>query len=250
MKRHSISTHSTCNRTGRHISNHRESIRTVFAAGLLTGCVLISCNRADIGEGTATLPTPLPELVALAQVDSTIAVDVRYATNRNFLGRVVRGYEGQDDILITPDAGLALLNVQKKLATEGLGLLVYDAYRPQIAVDHFVEWSLQPADTVTKAEYYPGLDKPSLFELGYIAKTSGHTRGNTVDLTLISLGSSVPLDMGSPFDFFGEISHHGHPSISPEQALNRLKLREAMESAGFSAYEKEWWHYRFTGSNE
>lgn len=233
------------NRRGRFAESG--TVCTRLVAGALLGMGISACSN----QGNHPIHTPEPAaLITLSSIDSTIAVDVRYASENNFLGRVVRGYEGQEEILITEDAAEALAVVQRSLAGEGLGLLVFDAYRPQIAVDDFVEWSENPADTVTRAAYYPGLEKPSLFELGYIAKTSGHTRGNTVDLTLIDLKSGKALDMGSPFDFFGEASHHGYSGITAEQTSNRQKLRAEMEQTGFSAYEKEWWHYRFTGSSQ
>lgn len=167
------------------------------------------------------------------------------------MGRQVDGYAPGMSIRMLHPAALALAAVQEDLASRGLGLKVYDAYRPQTAVDHFVRWSLDPADTLRKAAYYPGLAKPELFEKGYIARTSSHTTGATVDLTIVDPAQGgAELDMGSPFDFFGPRSHHGAAGLTPEQEQNRLLLRSSMEARGFSAYENEWWHYRWTAPEE
>jgi D-alanyl-D-alanine dipeptidase len=211
---------------------------------LAAATALAACQCAPENAGVPIASQPALDLVPLSEVESSIAIDVRYAGTDNFLGRPVRGYEGQREILIAREAALALSAVQFDVRGRGLGLKVYDAYRPQTAVDDFVEWSQDPADTLTKSFYYPDLDKPSLFELGYIAARSGHTLGYTVDLTLIDLQTGDELDMGSRFDYFGELSHHGADGLSDIQQANRMKLRSAMEAAGFSAYEKEWWHYR------
>lgn len=194
------------------------------------------------------VPSIESELIPLSQVDSTILQEIRYAGTDNFMGKVAQGYEDIQSVLIQPSAADALKLAQVELAKRQISLLVYDAYRPQIAVDHFVEWSLQPEDTLMKGAYYPDIDKPNLFELGYIARESSHTTGYTVDLTLVDLQTGLELDMGSPFDFFGPISHHGAPEVTPEHARNRLILRSALEEVGFSAYEKEWWHYRYIGN--
>ena len=187
------------------------------------------------------------DLVALEEVDPGIVQEMRYAGAENFMGRQVDGYAPGMSIRMILPAAQALAAVQRDLAARGLGLKVYDAYRPQVAVDHFVRWSLDPADTLRKAEYYPGLAKPELFEKGYIARTSSHTTGVTVDLTLVDPArGGAELDMGSPFDFFGPRSHHGADGLTAQQQENRLTLRSAMEALGFSAYENEWWHYRWT----
>jgi D-alanyl-D-alanine dipeptidase len=190
------------------------------------------------------------ELVPLSTVDASILQEIRYTGSNNFMGRPVNGYENVDDVPIQPSAAQALKKAQKELIDQRLSLLVFDAYRPQIAVDHFVEWSLQPEDTLMKAGYYPDFKKPELFEQGYIARESSHTTGYTVDLTLVDLSTGLELDMGSAFDFFGPVSHHGAPGLTPEQEQNRILLRSTLERSGFSAYEKEWWHYRFVPENE
>lgn len=183
----------------------------------------------------------------LDEVIPALHVDLRYSGHHNFLGRPVAGYEGARPVLST-SASEALVRVQNALKPFGLGLLVFDAYRPQRAVDDFVKWAADVSDTRTKAEFYPAVDKANLFKEDYIAKRSGHSRGSTVDLTLVDLKTGEPLDMGSPFDFFGVESWPDHPDLTPQQRANRLLLQTVMVRHGFKPYPKEWWH--FTLENE
>lgn len=168
--------------------------------------------------------------------------DIRYAGEKNFTGRPVPGYLAET-ALLTKEALMQLKAAADELRKKGYRLLIYDAYRPQKAVDSFVSWARDPADTLSKSEYYPDLPKNQLFPLGYIASRSGHTRGSTIDLTLIDAQSEEPLDMGSPHDYFGEISHHTTSTVTAEQKSNRELLRTAMVRNGFRSYSKEWWHY-------
>ena len=167
--------------------------------------------------------------------------------NDNFLGTRVDGYE-KDLVIISTPAAKALQGIQAKLTTFGLSLKVFDAYRPQRAVDHFVRWAKVLNDTLTKQKYYPNVAKKDLFKLDYIAARSGHTRGSTVDLTIVDLKTGKEIDMGSGFDFFGTPSHPTYPKLTPKQRANRLLLRNLMLEAGFKPYSKEWWH--FTLKNE
>lgn len=183
----------------------------------------------------------------LSSIDSSIQLELRYLSTDNFLGTPVDGYK-KDTCIMTLPAAKALKEVQSKLAKFGLGLKIYDAYRPQQAVDHFVRWAKVMNDTLQKKKYYPNVDKKDLFNLGYIASRSGHTRGSTVDLTTIDLKTNEELDMGSTWDFFGVPSHPDYPKINKEQRANRLLLRNLMLQAGFKPYEQEWWH--FTLENE
>ncbi|MBL1408635.1 M15 family metallopeptidase [Sphingobacterium faecale] len=171
-----------------------------------------------------------------------IEVDLRYCGHHNFIGKPIQGYL-EPQAILTKQAAEALAKVEKELNKNNMGLKIYDGYRPQSAVNHFVNWSKDPKDTLGKAEFYPTEDKHLLFKRGYIASKSGHSRGSTVDLTIIMLDSKIELDMGSPFDFLGEISGHLYTKLSPEQLTNRKILRAAMEKHGFKAYSKEWWHY-------
>lgn len=171
-----------------------------------------------------------------------VVLDVRYYSEDNFVGTRVDGYR-KPVVLVSKTAGQALVNVQAELKQKGLGLKVFDAYRPQKAVDHFVRWAADPADMLTKAKYYPDLPKDRLFDLGYISAKSGHTRGSTIDLTIVNLETGEELDMGSGWDFFGDISHPDSQSVGEEATANRNLLRDVMIKNGFRAITTEWWHY-------
>ncbi|MEQ8209882.1 MAG: M15 family metallopeptidase [Lacipirellulaceae bacterium] len=185
------------------------------------------------------------EFVDVAKEIHSIEVDLRYVTKNNFLGRPVDGYE-KSRCVLTREAAIALKQVQDELRPYRLGLKVFDAYRPQRAVDHFVRWSRDASDQQTKEKYYPEVAKGDLFRQGYIATRSGHSRGSTVDLTIVSLGKGdarKELDMGTPFDFFGRESWIDNTKLTPQQRANRLLLREIMTKHGFRPYDKEWWHF-------
>lgn len=174
-----------------------------------------------------------------------LAAEVRYATPHNLTGHPLAGYRA-GRALATREAAEALRRAFAHARKLGYGMLVYDAYRPQKAVDDFVAWSQLPEDGKTKAEFYPELEKTQLFPMGYIARKSGHTRGSTIDLTLTD-AKGVPLDMGSCFDRMSDISHHGVVGLTPVQEERRAILRGIMAYAGFAPYENEWWHYRLMG---
>ena len=173
---------------------------------------------------------------------ANVEVDLRYFGNHNFVGRPIRGYHKEVAILSTK-ATLALKQVQNELNEQGIGLKIFDAYRPQKSVRDFEKWARRIKDTIAKQEFYPDVDKKDLFKLGYIASKSGHTRGSTIDLTLIDSATKIELDMGSSFDFFGTISHHATAAITKEQKKNRELLRNTMLKYGFKEYSEEWWHY-------
>lgn len=185
--------------------------------------------------------------VYLDDVDNTIQSELRYFSNNNFIGKKIDGYNN-NCVIVTKKTALALKEVQKILYSKGLSLKIYDAYRPQKAVDHFVSWAKKLNDTLMKKQYYPKVPKNELFKRGYIASKSGHTRGSTVDLTIIDLTTNKELDMGSPYDFFGEESHPFYKNITKKQKENRMYLREIMLLNGFIPYNNEWWH--FTLNNE
>ena len=168
--------------------------------------------------------------------------DIRYAGSHNFMGRPADGYRAARAVLTLP-AALALKKAAADFAKKGLRLLIYDAYRPQRAVDDFVRWEQNENDTVGKAEFYPAMEKRELFPRGYIARRSGHSRGSTVDLTLTD-ANGTPLDMGGEFDWFSPISAHDYPNLTSIQKENRALLKRGMEEAGFEPYSEEWWHYR------
>lgn len=187
-----------------------------------------------------------PGFVYLDQVLQSARYDVRYAGSDNFVGHPIDGYLAPR-ILLTEQAATALATVERDLALSGLALKIFDGYRPQRAVEAFKRWAADPQDTRNQARYYPDLDKRSLFRDGYIAQHSGHSRGSTVDLTLVDAASGQELDMGSPYDFFGPISRHATPLITPAQTRNRETLRQAMLRHGFEPYAAEWWHYTLKG---
>lgn len=143
---------------------------------------------------------------------------------------------------MTRPAAVALRRAYEAAASMGYGMLIYDTYRPQKAVSDFAAWSAQPEDGLTKAEFYPELQKTDLFPLGYIAARSGHSRGSVADLTLTRDG--IPVDMGTAFDFMSDLSHHNCSAVSAEAQANRRLLCGIMAWAGFEPYECEWWHYR------
>jgi len=185
--------------------------------------------------------------VYLNDTDDNIIVDLKYYSTQNFTGQFVEGYLSNTAIL-TKESALALSNAQDDFNKLGYSLILYDAYRPQRSVDFFVQWSKNPYDTINKRIYYPDIKKSELFELGYIASKSGHSRGSTVDVSLIEISTNKVLDMGTIFDYFGIESHTFFNDISEKQKSNRLILYEIMSNNGFKNYSKEWWH--FTLKNE
>jgi len=179
-------------------------------------------------------------------VSPTIQSELRYCYNNNFMGVPVNGYE-ENTLIATTATAKALKKVQDELALKKLGLKIYDAYRPQTAVNHFVKWARVMSDTIMKKQYYPEVNKRHLFKKGYISSKSGHSRGSTVDLTIINLETGEELDMGSPYDFFGVSSHITYENLSDHQKENRQLLQTVMKKHGFRSYSKEWWHFTLRG---
>ena len=207
-------------------------------AGFLVGTGAVApatSDRPSLPDGFVSLDEALPDLV----------IDLRYATAHNFVGQQVDGYRQLPAILSAP-AAAALAKVQAALRPFGLGLKVFDAYRPQRAVDHFVRWGKDLDDQRTKPAYYPDVEKDKLFKEGYIASRSSHSRGSTVDVTLVSRdGEGVvrELDMGSRFDLFGPVSWPASRAVTPQQRANRALLQSLMGAQGFVPYAQEWWHF-------
>ena len=181
-------------------------------------------------------------LIDIKTIIPDIVIDLRYYGTHNFLGKPVNGYE-KEIVYLSKEATIALQLAQNELKKEGYGFKVFDAYRPQRAVNHFKAWAKDINDTLAKNEFYPSVDKRDLFKLGYIAEKSGHSRGSTIDLTIINLSNKKELDMGTGFDFFGNQSHHDYDKLTQEQKSNRLKLKNIMEKYSFKAFADEWWHY-------
>ena len=226
---------------------------TLFSV-LLGGLLLTaSCRTVPTEDSSAfvTLTDAVPDAI----------MEIRYYSTYNFVGARIDGYE-EPTALITKEAAKALNEVSKDVMAQGYRLKIYDAYRPQKAVDHFVRWAADLQDAKMKPYFYPDLDKSVLFDQEYIMAKSGHTRGSTVDLTLFDMNTEKEVDMGGTFDWFGPESHPdfcGNPesgeytgdnskspagrSITPEQFANRMILRRAMLSHGFKPLETEWWHF-------
>jgi len=202
--------------------------------------------------------------VYLHEIDPTIIISLRYATNENFVGKPVDGYK-KSLAIMTRQAAEALKKVQERVKKDGYSLVVYDAYRPQQAVDHFVRWSEDVNDQLKKTQYYPRVNKADVFDLGYVAKRSGHSRGSTIDLSLIKDGKSLheikernrklldgytikilddgTIDMGSSFDLFDTSSHYENNLIKDKFKKLRTYLKNVMEEFGFKNYADEWWHF-------
>jgi zinc D-Ala-D-Ala dipeptidase len=208
--------------------------------------VFLAIILAAIAFGYAQAAEGPPEgFVYVEQVIPNIRVELRYLSDNNFIGRPIDGYI-KSRCILTREAAYALKKVQEELNRFGLGLKIYDAYRPQRAVSHFVRWAKDLEDVKMKSAYYPHVKKTELFRDGYIAERSGHSRGSAVDVTIVSIKESEEdreLDMGTGFDLFDPKSWPDNPSISPDHRAHRLLLRTLMTKHGFLPYSKEWWHF-------
>ena len=187
------------------------------------------------------------DFVILADYVPGIIQEIRYYSTYNFIGDRIDGYE-EPCALLTKEAARALKNVANEANVLGYRLKIFDAYRPVRAVKHFVFWGIEDLDLRMKPYFYPDLEKQELFVRGYIASQSSHSRGSTVDLTLLDMNTGREVDMGSPFDMFSEISHPDYKGITDEQYENRMLLQNLMVKAGFLPIDCEWWH--FTLKNE
>jgi D-alanyl-D-alanine dipeptidase len=237
--------------------------------GLVTALAALLAVTAASATARAKPQPKAPEgFVALRAVDRTIIQEIRYFTPHNFVGERIAGYQ-QPLCILTKPAAQALHKAQVKLLRRGYSLKVYDCYRPQRAVDHFVRWAEDLNDEAMKGEFYPRVDKTRLFEDGYIAEKSGHSRGSTLDLTLVRLPAKptrpyvpgetlVPcyapqterfpdnsVDMGTGYDCFDTLSHTLDPRIQGQQRANRLLLKDTLEDLGFVNLRQEWWHFTY-----
>ncbi|MGV9255156.1 M15 family metallopeptidase [Streptomyces sp. NPDC003697] len=237
--------------------------------GLITGVAALLTVTAASATAQATPEPGAPQdFVALSTVDPTIIQEIRYFTPHNFVGERVDGYR-QPLCILTRPAAEALHQAQRQLLRRGYTLKVYDCYRPQRAVDHFVRWAQDLGDQRMKGEFYPDVDKTRLFQDGYIAEKSGHSRGSTMDLTLVKLPAKptppytprMPLvpcyapraerfpdnsvDMGTGYDCFDTLAHTLDPRVQGQQRANRLLLKSTLEALGFVNLAEEWWHYTY-----
>lgn len=254
MKSSAVRTGAKIEIKGKQLLSMRRVTVMAFAAMILLAVSGCMTGAADI---------PPPGFVHLTDAVPDAILEIRYHATYNFVGDRINGYE-KPTALLTVEAAKALKAVSDDVKKQGYRLKIYDAYRPQRAVTHFMEWAKQTSDTRMKAYFYPNLDKSVLFAQGYIAEKSGHSRGSTVDLTLFDMASGKELDMGGTFDWFGKESHPawcGNPEtkeytgrfpgkmqpigreINGVQFRNRMILREAMMRHGFKPIAEEWWHF-------
>ena len=180
--------------------------------------------------------------VLLADYVPQIVQEIRYYSTYNFIGERIDGYE-EPCALLTVEAARALKAAAGELLVQGYRLKIFDAYRPACAVRHFVLWGIEDQDIRMKPYFYPALEKQELFQRGYIAQQSSHSRGSAVDLTLLAMESGKELDMGGPFDLFSERSHPDYRGVTEEQYANRMLLRRPMLRCGFEPIDCEWWHF-------
>ena len=182
------------------------------------------------------------DFILLTDYIPEIILEMRYFTTYNFVGDKIDGYE-EPIALLTKEAAIALKEVSDELLQKGYRLKIYDAYRPQKSVTHFIKWAEDVNDQRMKEYFYPTFDKSLIFEEGYLAKNSSHTRGSTIDLTLFDMKLGKDVDMGGTFDFFGDISHPDYKDITKEQLDNRNLLKDTMIAHGFKQSIREWWHF-------
>jgi zinc D-Ala-D-Ala dipeptidase len=238
-------------------------MKTKLLLTLLILTILCLPLFVNADAGTDKMPE---SFVNIQKVIPDVVLDIRYYGPHNFVGERVDGYLAPKCFL-TKEAAEALGEVQNDLKPYSLSLKIYDCYRPQRAVNHFVRWATEIDNTKTKKEFYPTVDKKNLFKDGYIDSKSGHSRGSTIDLTIVPLPAPkqqeyIPgqklsecylpaakrfrdnsIDMGTGFDCFDELSHTANINIGHQQKINRLLLKSLMEKHGFRNYDKEWWHY-------
>lgn len=208
----------------------------IFAVIALAVCIITPAAAED------KISVDSSDFVLLSEAVPDAILEIRYYSTYNFVGSRINGYE-RPVAYLTKKAAAALREVSDELVQKGYRLKIYDAYRPQRAVNHFESWARDLKDTQMKEYFYPELDKSVLFEQGYIAHKSGHSRGSTLDLTLFDMNTEKEVDMGGTFDYFGLKSHPGYKGVTPAQYNNRMILREAMTKHGFKPLSEEWWHF-------
>ena len=208
-------------------------------AFLLSLCLLLAGQRGMAQNNDKPVPD---SFVELRELIPTLHLELRYFSENNFVGRVIEGYF-DEKVFMTKEGGRALSNVQDEFAAFGLSLKVFDAYRPQPAVDHFVRWAEDLNDKKMKQVFYPSVAKEILFDEGYIAARSGHSRGSSIDLTLVDAQTGEELDMGTPWDFFDPSSWPSNQEISVQARANRNLLAAVMTKHGFAAISTERWHF-------
>lgn len=220
----------------------KKAFTPVFIA--LISLLILTCSPID-SKNSTELNSTFKELNDGISDDlEKFEISIRYFSNNNFIGRPIPGYYANKAFL-TREAADALLLAQRDFIKQGYRLKIYDAYRPQTAVDYFSAWAADLEDSQNKSQYYPNINKSQLFADGYIAAKSGHSRGSAVDLTLLEIESGNELDMGSPWDFFDPISWVENNQITDQQRANRKLLARVMIIHGFKPLKEEWWHFSY-----
>ncbi|MCR5423959.1 MAG: M15 family metallopeptidase [Bacteroidales bacterium] len=215
---------------------------------LLLSLGVVACRHSsaqETGQAVAdqrVFSDDSSDFVMVTDVVPDAILEIRYYSTYNFVGQRIAGYEAPV-ALCTKEAAAALAKANAYFMERGYRIKIYDAYRPQMAVDHFMRWARVPDDTLTKAAFYPDLPKNQIAPQNYVSSRSGHTRGSTFDLTLVDVQTGKELDMGGAFDFFGECSHPNYEYVTEEQHDNRMLLRSGMLQAGFRPLYTEWWHF-------
>lgn len=199
---------------------------------IILSIFMYSNSFAQLPEGFVYAKDIIPDL----------DIELRYFASNNFVGKPIDGYT-VNKLIITKQTAQALKLIHEELQNNNLCIKVYDGYRPQQAVNHFMKWARDLNDTINKHTFYPNIEKQNLFKEGYIATKSGHSRGSTLDLTIVDGQTGLPIDMGSTYDFFGEKSWVSHQNITKKQYTNRQLLQSIMLKHGFRNYPKEWWHF-------
>lgn len=215
---------------------------SVLLLTLIIAFTFSGCGKTEMSEDGVILSSDSSDFVLLSEAVPDAILEIRYYSTYNFVGDRIDGYE-EPLAFLTKEAAEALKKASDELVSKGYRLKIFDAYRPQKAVTHFMNWALDEDDTRMKEYFYPELDKDVLFPQGYIAEHSGHSRGSTVDLTLFDMELEKEVDMGGTFDYFGELSHPDYTGITDEQYANRMLLREVMMKYGFRPLDEEWWHF-------
>lgn len=223
------------------IANKYKHLFSSLGAGSLFALVLLSLaaqsSLAQVGD--ESVPASFAEI---GEYSENIRIELRYFGENNFVGSVVDGYRAEK-LFMSREAARALARVQEEVEAFGLSLKVFDAYRPQRAVDHFVRWAADLNDTKMKPVFYPDVAKDILFSEGYISARSGHSRGSSVDLTLVDAETGEELDMGTPWDFFDPASWPSYQNLPAQVRANRNLLASVMTKHGFRAIRTEWWHF-------
>lgn len=219
----------------------------IFIATITVSCKPKNNEQIQVSPQETALEMGTTDFVNIADVVPDVIYEIRYYSTYNFVGTRIDGYEAPI-ALLTKEAAAALKIASDNLLSQGYRLKIFDAYRPQMAVNHFIRWAEDIGDTSMKRYFYPDVDKSKLFELDFICARSGHSRGSTVDLTLFDMNTEREVDMGGTFDWFGEKSYPDYADLTEDQIKMRHILRDAMIEAGFKPFDTEWWH--FTLKNE